>query len=146
MTARFNVTDDLNLFLGGRVVDYRVTGLNPTIRESGRFIPYVGAVYDLNDTYSVYASYTDIFMPQDSWYRDSSNKLLEPDEGQNYEIGIRANISTDDSIPVSPTSRFMRKTARRKTPSTTANRPTPPSPTPTRASRPRPRATRRKSR
>lgn len=39
MTARFNVTDDLNLFLGGRVVDYRVTGLNPTIRESGRFIP-----------------------------------------------------------------------------------------------------------
>lgn len=89
MTARFNVTDDLNLFLGGRVVDYRVTGLNPTIRESGRFIPYVGAVYDLNDTYSVYASYTDIFMPQDSWYRDSSNKLLEPDEGQNYEIGIK---------------------------------------------------------
>ncbi|MGP7938385.1 ferripyoverdine/pyocin S3 receptor FpvA, partial [Pseudomonas aeruginosa] len=75
--------------LGGRVVDYRVTGLNPTIRESGRFIPYVGAVYDLNDTYSVYASYTDIFMPQDSWYRDSSNKLLEPDEGQNYEIGIK---------------------------------------------------------
>ncbi|WNP96859.1 TonB-dependent receptor domain-containing protein, partial [Pseudomonas aeruginosa] len=50
-----------------------ITGLNPTIRESGRFIPYVGAVYDLNDTYSVYASYTDIFMPQDSWYRDSSN-------------------------------------------------------------------------
>ncbi|HEJ3638083.1 ferripyoverdine/pyocin S3 receptor FpvA [Pseudomonas aeruginosa] len=89
MTARFNVTDDLNLFLGGRVVDYRVTGLNPTIREYGRFIPYVGAVYDLNDTYSVYASYTDIFMPQDSWYRDSSNKLLEPDEGQNYEIGIK---------------------------------------------------------
>ncbi len=90
MTARFNVTDDLNLFLGGRVADYRVTGLNPTIRESGRFIPYVGAVYDLDDTYSVYASYTDIFMTQDSWYRDSDDQLLEPNEGQNYELGLKA--------------------------------------------------------
>ena len=46
-------------------------------------MPYVGAVYDLNDTYSVYASYTDIFMPQENYNRDRDNKLLEPDEGQN---------------------------------------------------------------
>lgn len=90
MTARFNVTDDLDLFLGGRVADYRVTGLNPTIRESGRFMPYVAAVYDLDETYSVYASYTDIFMTQDSWYRDSNDRLLEPNEGQNYELGLKA--------------------------------------------------------
>jgi outer membrane receptor for ferric coprogen and ferric-rhodotorulic acid len=92
MTTRLSLTDDLKLLLGGRVVNYTVTGNNPSYRESGRFVPYVGAVYDLNDTYSVYASYTDIFMPQESYNRDRDNKLLEPDEGQNWELGIKADF------------------------------------------------------
>lgn len=92
MTTRLNLADDLKLMLGGRVVNYTVTGYNPTYRESGRFVPYVGAVYDLNDTYSVYASYTDIFMPQESYNRDRDNKLLEPDEGQNWELGVKADF------------------------------------------------------
>ncbi|AZF42327.1 Outer membrane ferripyoverdine receptor FpvA, TonB-dependent [Pseudomonas sp. R1-43-08] len=92
MTTRLSVTDNLKLLLGGRVVNYTVTGNNPSYRESGRFVPYVGAVYDLNDTYSVYASYTDIFMPQESYNRDRDNKLLEPDEGQNWELGVKADF------------------------------------------------------
>ncbi|KRP66503.1 TonB-dependent siderophore receptor [Pseudomonas orientalis] len=92
MTTRLSLTDDLKLLLGGRVVNYTVTGNNPSYRESGRFVPYVGAVYDLNDTYSVYASYTDIFMPQESYNRDRDNKLLEPDEGQNWELGVKADF------------------------------------------------------
>lgn len=92
MTTRLNLADDLKLLLGGRVVNYTVTGYNPTYRESGRFVPYVGAVYDLNDTYSVYASYTDIFMSQESYNRDRDNKLLEPDEGQNWELGVKADF------------------------------------------------------
>ena len=92
MTTRLNLADDLKLLLGGRVVNYTVTGYNPTYRESGRFVPYVGAVYDLNDTYSVYARYTDIFMPQESYNRDRDNKLLEPDEGQNWELGVKADF------------------------------------------------------
>lgn len=92
MTTRLSLADDLKLLLGGRVVNYTVTGNNPSYRESGRFVPYVGAVYDLNDTYSVYASYTDIFMPQESYNRDRDNKLLEPDEGQNWELGLKADF------------------------------------------------------
>lgn len=92
MTTRLNLADDLKLLLGGRVVNYTVTGYNPTYRETGRFVPYVGAVYDLNDTYSVYASYTDIFMPQESYNRDRDNKLVEPDEGQNWELGVKADF------------------------------------------------------
>ncbi|WP_395608344.1 TonB-dependent siderophore receptor [Pseudomonas sp. B22129] len=92
MTTRLNLADDLKLLLGGRVVNYQVTGYNPNYRESGRFVPYVGAIYDLNETYSVYASYTDIFMPQESYNRDRNNKLLEPDEGQNYELGLKADF------------------------------------------------------
>ncbi|WP_438869946.1 TonB-dependent siderophore receptor [Pseudomonas sp. L1(2025)] len=92
VTTRLNLADDLKLLLGGRVVNYQVTGNNPSYRESGRFVPYVGAVYDLNDTYSVYASYTDIFMPQENYNRDRENKLLEPDEGQNWEFGLKADF------------------------------------------------------
>jgi len=92
VTTRLNLADDLKLLLGGRVVNYQVTGYNPNYRESGRFVPYIGAVYDLNDTYSVYASYTDIFMPQENYNRDRDNKLLEPDEGQNWELGLKADF------------------------------------------------------
>ena len=92
VTTRLNLADDLKLLLGGRVVNYQVTGNNPSYRESGRFVPYVGAIYDLNDTYSVYASYTDIFMPQENYNRDRENKLLEPDEGQNWEFGLKADF------------------------------------------------------
>jgi len=92
MTTRLNLADDVKLLLGGRVVNYQVTGYNPNYRESGRFVPYIGAVYDLNDTYAVYASYTDIFMPQENYNRDRDNKLLEPDEGQNWELGVKADF------------------------------------------------------
>lgn len=92
MTTRLNVTDDLKVFLGGRVVNYHLTGLTPSYRETGRFVPYVGAVYDLDEQYSVYASYTDIFMPQDSWNKDRNSTILEPDEGQNYELGLKGEF------------------------------------------------------
>ena len=92
VTTRLNVMDDLKVLLGGRVVNYQLTGNTPSYRETGRFVPYVGAIYDLNDTYSVYASYTDIFMPQENYNRDREEKILEPDEGQNYELGIKAEF------------------------------------------------------
>ncbi|RQO59537.1 TonB-dependent siderophore receptor [Pseudomonas sp. KBW05] len=90
-TTRLNLADDLKVLLGARLVNYQVTGYNPSYRESGRVVPYVGAVYDLNDTYALYASYTDIFMPQENYNRDRDNKLLEPDEGQNWELGVKAD-------------------------------------------------------
>lgn len=92
LTTRLNVTDDLKFLLGGRVVNYSLTGLTPTYTESGRFIPYAGAIYDLNENFSVYASYTDVFMPQENFNRDRDNKLIEPDEGENYEIGIKSEF------------------------------------------------------
>lgn len=90
MTTRLNITDDLKVMVGGRLVDYSVTGR--ASKESGRFVPYVGAVYDLNQTFSLYASYTDIFMPQDNWWRDRDDKILEPNEGQNYELGVKGEF------------------------------------------------------
>ncbi len=45
-------------------------------------------VYDLNDTYSVYASYTNIYQPQIN--KDASGKTLDPVEGDSYETGLKA--------------------------------------------------------
>ncbi|WP_416363289.1 TonB-dependent siderophore receptor [Pseudomonas sp. NFX183] len=92
VTTRLNVMDDLNVILGGRVANYHVTGINPSYKETGRFIPYAGVIYDLNDNFSVYTSYTDIFQPQESTYKDRNQTLLEPDEGQNYEIGLKGEF------------------------------------------------------
>ncbi|MFS1286140.1 TonB-dependent siderophore receptor [Pseudomonas piscis] len=92
LTTRLNLLDDLNVILGGRVVNYHQTGLTPSYRESGRFVPYAGIIYDLNENFSAYASYTDIFMPQESFNKDRDQKLLEPDEGQNYELGLKGEF------------------------------------------------------
>ncbi|MBD8093600.1 TonB-dependent siderophore receptor [Pseudomonas fluorescens] len=89
-TARFSLMDDLHLLLGTRIANYQVTGTSDT-KDTGKVIPYAGLVYDLNDNYSLYASYTDIYLPQTA-YRDTSNKMLEPDEGTNYELGLKGEF------------------------------------------------------
>lgn len=90
ITARFNITDDLNILLGSRVANYKLTG-DYDSTETGKLVPYAGVTYDLNEHFTAYASYTDIFMPQ-TYNRDRNNKLLEPDEGKNYEVGIKGEF------------------------------------------------------
>lgn len=92
LATRLAVTDDLHFSLGGRLVNYTLTGTTDIYRESGRVIPYAGAVYDLTKQFSVYASYTDIFIPQDYYNLDRNGKLLDPDEGENYETGIKGEF------------------------------------------------------
>lgn len=98
LTSRFSVTDDLSLIVGSRLINWkRDTSDRPyggeetqvNREENGVFIPYAGVVYDLDDTWSLYASYTKIFNPQGSWVTDESNKPLDPMEGVGYEIGIK---------------------------------------------------------
>ncbi|ONH53327.1 outer-membrane receptor for ferric coprogen and ferric-rhodotorulic acid [Pseudomonas cedrina] len=89
-STRLSLTDDLSLLLGSRLTDYRLTGTNDS-RETGKLIPYAGVVYDLNKNFSVYGSYTSIFMPQ-QLRPDRNNKMVEPDEGENYEIGLKGEF------------------------------------------------------
>ncbi|THF66639.1 TonB-dependent siderophore receptor [Pseudothauera nasutitermitis] len=82
-TARWNLRDNLKLITGARLSNYK----RESMRESGVLVPYLGAVYDINDTYSVYGSYTSIFKPQSA--RDESGSTLDPQEGNNYELGVK---------------------------------------------------------
>ncbi|WP_368044864.1 TonB-dependent siderophore receptor [Pseudomonas koreensis] len=90
--TRLSITDPLSVILGARVSDYSNTtlatsGARSNQQENGIVTPYLGAVYDLNDTYSLYASYTDIFSPQSE--ESASGSKIEPIRGQSYETGIK---------------------------------------------------------
>lgn len=87
-TARWNLRDDLKLITGGRVSNYRNKVQQQD--ESNVFTPYVGAVYDINKNYSVYASYSGIFRPQS--VQDEQGRTLDPLDGKNYELGAKASF------------------------------------------------------
>ncbi len=102
LATRLKPVDDLSVILGARVSNYRydalfhyhVASLQPyntddTVRINGKVTPYAGVVYDLTPNHSVYASYTSIFKPQA--YRNTSGHLLDPREGDNYEIGLKSD-------------------------------------------------------
>ena len=99
LATRLKPTDDLSVILGTRVSNFSGTDSTDfydptqtdnrtTYHQSGVVTPYAGIVYDLNDTWSVYTSYTQIYRPQTS--KDADRKLLDPVEGQTYEAGLKA--------------------------------------------------------
>lgn len=89
LTTRLNLAEPLKLILGGRLdwYEYLNRSGSGSYKVTGNFTRYAGLVYDLDKQHSVYASYTDIFKPQT--YYDTSEKLLDPVLGKNYEIGIK---------------------------------------------------------
>ncbi|PYC20603.1 TonB-dependent siderophore receptor [Pseudomonas mosselii] len=100
LATRLHATDDLSILLGSRVIDwqrdiedkpYNAEHTKTKESETGVYIPYAGVVYDVNDTWSLYASYTKIFNPQSSWVRDINNKPLDPMEGTGYEVGVKGS-------------------------------------------------------
>ncbi|CAI8831936.1 Ferripyoverdine receptor [Pseudomonas sp. IT-P44] len=100
LATRLRPTDDLSVILGSRLStfkyneDYRYNVDSPlddshaSYKEHGVVTPYAGVVYDLNDVYSVYASYTSIYQPQTN--KDASGMTLAPVEGVSYETGLKA--------------------------------------------------------
>ena len=90
--TRLNVTDRLKLIGGARLAAYARKGVNFATRydinNNNVFIPYAGALFDLSDRHRLYASYTEIFQPQNA--RDRNGALLAPITGKNYEIGLKS--------------------------------------------------------
>lgn len=93
--ARFNPLDPLHVIIGGRIswFDYSgyIAGSNyrtdTDYKATREVTPYAGIVYDLNDIYSVYASYTGIFKPQSE--QGSGGSVLAPTKGKSYEVGVK---------------------------------------------------------
>lgn len=99
LSTRFMASDNLALILGGRISDFTASdhldysdpntaNVRDGYRQTGVVTPYAGAVYDLDDTYSLYTSYTRIYQPQLS--KDATGQILDPVQGDSYEAGIKA--------------------------------------------------------
>ena len=96
-STQLRIADPLALILGGRLSNYvrqeDVGAWTPVayeIRHDGIFVPYAGVVYDLTQQLSAYASYTDIYKPQDARNRDG--QYLDPLTGKSYEIGLKGEF------------------------------------------------------
>jgi outer membrane receptor for ferric coprogen and ferric-rhodotorulic acid len=59
----------------------------PTDYDRARFLPFVGATYDLTGNISAYASFATIFNPQTQ--TNQSRQLIDPIEGDNLEAGLK---------------------------------------------------------
>ncbi|NDW04959.1 TonB-dependent siderophore receptor [Jiella pacifica] len=94
---RVKPIERVTLIGGGRVSWYDsstenlLTGATQDeIQIDGHFTPYLGAVVDLSDQISAYASYTEIFQPQT--YFDANGDLLDPRQGDQYEVGFKGEF------------------------------------------------------
>ncbi len=95
---RFKLAEPLRLIVGGRAnwwetkvdTDIPVGTASSSASIKGKVTPYAGLVYDVNKTYTLYTSVSQVFQPQS--YVDASGKILEPLKGRQYEAGIKADF------------------------------------------------------
>lgn len=88
--VRLHLADPLKIMLGGNYTRAFSEGDSygtPTDYDRKRFLPFVGATYDLGANVSAYASFATIFNPQSQFNAD--NRLLKPIEGDNLEAGLK---------------------------------------------------------
>ncbi|MCC5067676.1 ferric-rhodotorulic acid/ferric-coprogen receptor FhuE [Xanthomonas campestris pv. raphani] len=97
VAGRFSLADPLTLLVGARYTDWQIDGRNldsatqqlvPFSDTQTEVTPYAGLVYDINDVWSTYVSYTEIFNPQT--LRDANGGYLDPLTGKGYEAGVKA--------------------------------------------------------
>ncbi|WP_230768959.1 TonB-dependent siderophore receptor [Sphingomonas sp. Leaf4] len=88
--VRLNPADALKVMVGANATRAFSEGVSygaPTDYNRSRFLPFVGATYDLTGSISAYASFATIFNPQTQV--DAQRRLLDPIEGDNLEAGLK---------------------------------------------------------
>ncbi|TBU99607.1 TonB-dependent siderophore receptor [Pseudomonas dryadis] len=100
-TLRAQLAEPLKLIIGTRYSDYNdnIFSTLPAYnldyptggKDSGVITPFGGLVYTVNDQWSVYTSYSQIYTPQTT-YLDSNYQSLKPITGDTYELGTKAEL------------------------------------------------------
>ncbi|MBL8271388.1 TonB-dependent siderophore receptor, partial [Steroidobacter sp.] len=89
--TRLSVTDKFTSIFGFNYSEYHRDGHQsgtPFDQTEREISPYAGVTYALVDNVLLYASYSDIYQPQDQY--DINNQYLDPSKGVNYEVGVKA--------------------------------------------------------
>lgn len=91
--TRLALSDRLTAIGGFNWAEYHREGM---LSGGGRFgqtesevSPYAGVTYRIVDNVLAYASYSDIYQPQDQ--DDIEGNYLDPSKGVNYEVGVKAD-------------------------------------------------------
>lgn len=93
VATRLNPIEPLHVIVGSRVSDYKFNDNNKILSNYAKVTPYAGLTFDLTSDLTAYASYTNIYLPQTS--RDYNYEYLDPQEGDNYEIGLKSALFED---------------------------------------------------
>jgi outer membrane receptor for ferric coprogen and ferric-rhodotorulic acid len=95
--TRLSLTDKLKVIGGARLSSWKRSGVNGGTAEAYKaddvVIPYLGALYDLTSSHRLYASYTEIFQPQN--VRDIAARTLDPIVGKAFEAGLKSAFLND---------------------------------------------------
>ncbi len=90
--ARFAFSDRLKAIVGFNQARYHREGSSSWgdvySQTESKFSPYAGLIFDITDDVLAYASYSDIYQPQDQ--TDIDLHLLDPTKGVNTELGVKA--------------------------------------------------------
>ena len=98
--VRLKLADPLAVILGTRLENWQRTDKDYTAssqtldsskrEEKNKLIPYVGITYDLTEQWTSYASYTNIFLPQDK--QTIAGSYIDPLVGNSTELGIKGEF------------------------------------------------------
>ncbi|WP_256091274.1 TonB-dependent siderophore receptor [Nostoc sp. KVJ20] len=93
-----SLTDNLKVLLGGRfdVIDRKYEDLISNTESSGTdsaFSPRFGIVYQPIPAISLYTSYTSSFTPPGGSYFFGVDSSFEPERGNQYEVGVKADLN-----------------------------------------------------
>ena len=84
--TRLSLAEPLKLIIGARYTDWQSEGEGAD-RSHTVTTPYAGLVFDIDDTWSTYAAYTEIFQPQT--LKNRTGSYLDPVDGKSYEVGVK---------------------------------------------------------
>ncbi|KAA0942527.1 MULTISPECIES: TonB-dependent siderophore receptor [unclassified Pseudomonas] len=106
LATRLSLNDAWHAVLGSRYGSWKTSSSNydyegrqlvkvhPSSQtQNDVWTPYAGLLYDINQDFTAYVSYTDIFKPQTQ--KDVSDKYLEPIVGKSYELGLKGSLLND---------------------------------------------------
>ncbi len=97
--TRLHLGDKLKVLAGANYTDATSKGQNygdSTNYRDSKVLPYAGITYDIDPTYTAYASYSTIFKPTSKLGLDK--QILKPTEGSSYELGIKGSWFDDQLI------------------------------------------------
>ena len=92
-TTRLSITDPLAVLVGARLSwwQYEVPATPAgNYKVERQTTPYAGITYEISRQVSAYASYTEIFTPQN--YKDKAGNILKPVTGKDYEAGLKGDF------------------------------------------------------